>query len=148
MADLTITLTISDTDQTVLKNDLLSIDDWVQDAMAGKISNCWKRMQTEWTQKLMNDDSFTDPIPSNRADFVLLHGVVFMEIIQKFVLVTILLMDSGEITPNTVVLSQCPDKKQYYTYMEGRAEDASEDIRDWRAACIPVAFSFEKKQST
>ena len=72
MADLTITLTISDTDQTVLKNDLLSIDDWVQDAMAGKISNCWKRMQPEWTQPLMNDDSFSDPIPSNRADFVAL----------------------------------------------------------------------------
>lgn len=72
MADLTITLTISDTDQTVLKNDLMSIDDWVQAAMAGKISNCWKRMQTEWTQKLMSDDSFTDPIPSNRADFVAL----------------------------------------------------------------------------
>ena len=72
MADLTITLTISDTDQTVLKNDILSIDDWVQDAMSGKINNCWKRMQTEWTQTLMNDDSFSDPIPSNRADFVAL----------------------------------------------------------------------------
>ena len=72
MADLTITLTISDVDQAVLQNDLLSIDDWVQNAMAGKISNCWKRMQTEWMQKLMSDDSFTDPIPSNRADFVAL----------------------------------------------------------------------------
>ena len=29
-------------------------------------------MQTEWTQTLMNDDSFSDPIPSNRADFVAL----------------------------------------------------------------------------
>ena len=29
-------------------------------------------MQTEWTTKLMNDDSFTDPIPSNQADFVAL----------------------------------------------------------------------------
>jgi hypothetical protein len=27
-------------------------------------------MRTEWTQKLMDDDSFTDPIPSNQADFV------------------------------------------------------------------------------
>ena len=27
-------------------------------------------MQREWTQKLMDDDSFTDPIPSNQADFV------------------------------------------------------------------------------
>ena len=27
-------------------------------------------MQTEWTTKLMNDSSFTDSIPSNKADFV------------------------------------------------------------------------------
>ena len=27
-------------------------------------------MQREWTDKLMNDSSFTDPIPSNQADFV------------------------------------------------------------------------------
>ena len=71
-----------------------------------------------------------------------------MEIIQKFVLVTVLLMDSGEITPNTVILSQCPDKKQYYTYMESRLEDKSEDITDWRASCIPVAFEVKKKQPT
>ena len=25
-----------------------------------------------WTDRLMNDDSFTDPIPSNQADFVAL----------------------------------------------------------------------------
>ena len=27
-------------------------------------------MRSEWTQKLMDDDSFNDPIPSNQADFV------------------------------------------------------------------------------
>ena len=72
MAELTITVKVSDTDQTVLKNDLLDIDTWVQDAMTGKINNCWKRMQQEWTTKLMNDSSFTDSIPSNKADFVTL----------------------------------------------------------------------------
>ena len=72
MAKLTLTIEIDDTDQTVLKNDLLDIDAWVQSAMTGKINNCWKRMQTEWTTKLMNDDSFTDSIPSNKADFVAL----------------------------------------------------------------------------
>ena len=72
MAELTITVKVSDTDQTVLKNDLLDIDTWVQDAMTGKINNCWKRMQQEWTTKLMNDESFTDSIPSNKADFVTL----------------------------------------------------------------------------
>ena len=70
MAKLTLTIEVDDTDQTVLKNDLLDIDAWVQAAMTGKINNCWKRMQREWTDKLMNDSSFTDSIPSNKADFV------------------------------------------------------------------------------
>ena len=72
MAEITLTIKVSDTDQTVLKNDLLDIDAWVQDAMTGKINNCWKRMQQDWTTKLMNDESFTDSIPSNKADFVTL----------------------------------------------------------------------------
>ena len=72
MAKLTLTIEVDDTDQKVLKNDLLDIDAWVQAAMTGKINNAWKRMQTEWTTKLMNDDSFTDSIPSNKADFVTL----------------------------------------------------------------------------
>jgi hypothetical protein len=72
MAKLTLTIEVDDTNQTVLKNDLLDIDAWVQAAMTGKINNCWKRMQQEWTTKLMNDDSFTDSIPSNKADFVTL----------------------------------------------------------------------------
>ncbi len=70
MAKLTLTIEVDDTDQTVLKNDLLDINTWVQEAMTGKINNCWKRMQREWTDKLMNDSSFTDSIPSNKADFV------------------------------------------------------------------------------
>ena len=72
MAKLTLTIEVDDTDQKVLKNDLLDIDAWVQSAMIGKFNNCWKRMQTEWTTKLMNDESFTDSIPSNKADFVTL----------------------------------------------------------------------------
>ena len=72
MAKLTITIEVDDTDQTILKNDLLDIDAWVQAAMTGKINNCWKRMQSQWTTKLMNDESFTDSIPSNKTDFVTL----------------------------------------------------------------------------
>ena len=70
MAKLTLTIEVDDTQQTILKNDLLDINTWVQDAMTGKLNNCWKRMQQEWTPKLMNDSSFTDSIPSNQADFV------------------------------------------------------------------------------
>ena len=72
MAKLTLTVELTDTEQTILKNDLLDLDEWLQAAMTGKKNNCWKRMQSEWTTKLMNDSSFTDPIPSNQADFVTL----------------------------------------------------------------------------
>ena len=72
MATITLTVEVTDTEQAILLNDLLSIDDWLQAAMLGKKNNCWKRMQQEWTTKLMNDDSFTDSIPSNQAAFVTL----------------------------------------------------------------------------
>ena len=72
MATMTITVEVTDTEQAVMLNDLTNINDWVQAAVTGKKNNCWKRMQTEWTTKLMNDDSFTDSIPSNQADFVTL----------------------------------------------------------------------------
>ena len=72
MADLKVEITVNDTMQAIMNNDLLDIKTWIEDAVAGKQNNCWKRMQAEWTTKLMNDDSFTDPIPSNQADFVAL----------------------------------------------------------------------------
>jgi hypothetical protein len=72
MATLTLTVEVTDTEQAILLNDLLDINDWLQGAMMARRSNCWKRMQQEWTTKLMNDDSFTDSIPSNQADFVAL----------------------------------------------------------------------------
>ena len=78
MATHTKTVSLTDLQQNILKNDLYSdtdnagLDDWIQDAVDGKINNAWKRMQQEWTTKLMNDDSFTDSIPSNQADFVAL----------------------------------------------------------------------------
>jgi len=72
MATITLTVDVTDTEQAILLNDILSINDWLQAAMNGKKINCWKRMQQEWTTKLMNDDSFTDSIPSNQAAFVAL----------------------------------------------------------------------------
>jgi len=72
MATITLTVNVTDTEQAILLNDLLNIDDWLQAAMLGKKNSCWKRMQSEWTTKLMNDESFTDSIPSNQADFVTL----------------------------------------------------------------------------
>jgi len=67
---LTITVLINDTDEKIMKNDLLDLNQWVQDAVDGKINNCWKRFQQEWTIKLMNDANFTDPIESDKDKFV------------------------------------------------------------------------------
>ena len=70
---------LTDLQQKILSNDLYNdvsdnagIDAWLDGAITGKINNCWKRMRTEWTTKLMDDESFTDAIPSNQADFVAL----------------------------------------------------------------------------
>ena len=78
MASHTKAVILTDLQQQILSNDLYNdsdnagLDAWIQGAVDGKINNCWKRMQQEWTTKLMNDDSFTDSIPSNQADFVAL----------------------------------------------------------------------------
>ena len=71
-------IALTDLQRKILSNDLYNdtdnagLDEWIQKAVDGKISNSWKRMQREWTTKLMEDDSFTDSIPSNQADFVAL----------------------------------------------------------------------------
>tara|TARA_R110002012_G_scaffold128163_2_gene280438 strand:- start:7 stop:312 length:306 start_codon:yes stop_codon:yes gene_type:complete len=78
MANHNKTIIVTDLQQTILSDSLYNdtdnagIDAWVQAALDGKVNNCWKRFRTEWTQKLMDDSSFTDPIPSNQADFVAL----------------------------------------------------------------------------
>ena len=76
MANHTKSVVLTDLQQQILSNDLYNdtdnkgLDEWIQGAIDGKLNNCWKRMQREWTDKLMNDSSFTDQIPSNQADFV------------------------------------------------------------------------------
>ena len=78
MATHTKTVSLTDLQQTILSNDLYNdtdnagLDLWIQNAIDGKLNNCWKRFQREWTTKLMDDESFTDSIPSNQADFVAL----------------------------------------------------------------------------
>ena len=77
----TITISISDLEEKILYNELLTttvkdgvsnegIKDWTENAFAGKLNSVWKRFQQEWTTKLMNDETFTDSIPSNQEAFV------------------------------------------------------------------------------
>ena len=60
---------ISNTDEKLLLNDLLHIQTWVDGALTGKINNCWKRFQTEWTTKLLDDETVT-AISASKAEFV------------------------------------------------------------------------------
>ena len=60
---------ISNTDEKLLLHDLLHIQTWVDGALTGKINNCWKRFQTEWTTKLLDDETVT-AISASRSDFV------------------------------------------------------------------------------
>ena len=66
---LVITVNISATEEACLLNDLLSIDDWVQKAVQGKIAQCRKRLVREWQPKLFADPAVRT-IPGDEASFI------------------------------------------------------------------------------
>ena len=63
--------TLSSTEEAVLKNDLLDVQDWVDGAIDGKVNNCKKRMLREWLPKLYDDDSVSS-IPASEDEIVAL----------------------------------------------------------------------------
>jgi hypothetical protein len=63
MMAITVTVNISDADQNALLNDLLDIDDWVQKAVAGKVSNCKKRM-AEQAAAVLKADASVETMPA------------------------------------------------------------------------------------
>ena len=70
MANLTVEIDLTDTEENNMKSHLVDIDAWVLALTTEKVNNCWKRMQKKWTDQLTNDKDFTDTIPSNKADFL------------------------------------------------------------------------------
>jgi len=60
---LKITVDISDHQEKILLNTILNIDEWVQEAVTGKINNCSKRMAEQATQVLKADSS-VDTMPA------------------------------------------------------------------------------------
>mgnify|MGYP003628568793 CR=1 FL=1 len=61
--------TLTTTEESVLKNDLLDVGKWVTGAIDGKVNNCKKRMIAEWMPKLYADDS-VDSIPASEDEIV------------------------------------------------------------------------------
>ena len=78
MANHTKNIVLTDLQQQILSNDLYNdtdnagIDTWIQGAVTAQIDKSWKLFQTKWTGVLLDDDSYTDGIPSNQSDFVTL----------------------------------------------------------------------------
>ena len=63
--------TLTTTEVSVLKNDLLDVQDWVTKAIDGKVNNCKKRMIEEWMPKLYADESVTQ-IPADDDEKIVL----------------------------------------------------------------------------
>ena len=63
--------TLTATEESVLKNDLLDPQDWVAKAIDGKVANCTKRMIAEWLPKLYADESVAQ-IPASEDEIVAL----------------------------------------------------------------------------
>jgi len=65
-------LLLEDGDDTILDEQGAGLDTWIQGAVDGRINKSWKQFQNHWTGVLLDDDSYTDGIPSNQSDFVTL----------------------------------------------------------------------------
>lgn len=53
--DTTVVATLSDVQVFALESDLLSVTDWISDAIEGKVSNCKSRMISKWMPYLQVD---------------------------------------------------------------------------------------------
>lgn len=68
----TLTFTINDDDQKLLKNDLkgdAAIDTWLQGLVTGETNRGYKKMRTRYDQILMDDPSVTT-IPSDKTEYI------------------------------------------------------------------------------
>ena len=68
----TLTFTINDDDQKLLKNDLkgdAAIDTWLQGLVTGETNRGYKKMRTRYDQILMDDSSVTT-VPSDKTEYI------------------------------------------------------------------------------
>lgn len=65
----TITITLTDAQVKYLEHDLLDIDQWVKDAVAGRVNYSAKRLADEARSVLMNDPA-VETIPAKPAPLI------------------------------------------------------------------------------
>ena len=62
-------VSVSAADLKCLENDLLDVEEWIRNAITGKINNCRDRLILEWSPRLL-DDPAVKTIPANRDELV------------------------------------------------------------------------------
>ena len=67
--NMVVTITITPNEQIFLKGDLLSIPNWIDQAIAGKIHKCKSRMVTKMDQQLKADPTVT-AIPTDETAYL------------------------------------------------------------------------------
>jgi len=67
---ITVTVTIDSDNEILLLDKIPNIQTWVDQAVDGKVNNCWKDFRSTWTAKLIDDDSFDSDIPSNKSGLI------------------------------------------------------------------------------
>lgn len=60
---------ISDTDIKVLQHDILNIEDWINAAIAGKITSCKSRLIESWMPRLLSDPAVIT-IPADESALI------------------------------------------------------------------------------
>lgn len=68
-----IEVNLSEEEVLCLNHDLLDIDQWVQEAVKGKVNNCKKRMVNEWMPKLLQDPD-VESIPADESKLLSMIG--------------------------------------------------------------------------
>ena len=62
---------VSPEDLACLNNDLLNPEQWILDAIKGKVNNCKKRLINDWTQRFRQDPTI-DQIPTSEIAFLVM----------------------------------------------------------------------------
>ena len=66
----TITFEITEEQETILLEELGDVSGWAKVAVEGQCNRTWKTFCAKWSNILLNDPDFNDPIPSNKIDFI------------------------------------------------------------------------------
>ena len=66
----TISFEITDEEELILLEELGDVSGWARGFVDGQVNRTWKKFCAHWSNVLLNDPDFNDPIPSNKTEFI------------------------------------------------------------------------------